>query len=201
MGPIKRGWPRQHNSAGARAPGVKRQLAACTVVYQRTAFPDFEPGYNDEVARCTKDGGQPCDAYTTRSTGRHRLTYRPWSRTEENSPSGILGGTMETAASFEARFAPSSYPTPSPLTPGGPPPVRGREVRAAEGRPEEARMDAGAVLRPHSTGEGGEPQGSGNGRPRNPQEGRGKQAYESVERKHNETLNSKRYVHRHQQNS
>jgi hypothetical protein len=40
-----------------------------------------------------------------------RLINRPWSRTEENSLSGILGGTMETAASFEARFAPSSYPT------------------------------------------------------------------------------------------
>src|SRR5215831_4551090 len=50
----------------------------------------------------------------------------------------------------------------------------------------------GAVLQPYSTGEGGEPQGSGNGRPRNPLEGRGKQAYESAERKHNEALNSER---------
>ena len=39
------------------------------------------------------------------------------------------------------------------------------------------------------------------GRPRNPLEGRGKQAYESVERRHNETQNSEHYVHRHQQNS
>src|ERR1700756_1894343 len=39
------------------------------------------------------------------------------------------------------------------------------------------------------------------GRPRNPLEGRGKQAYESAERKHSETLSSERYVHRHQQNS
>ena len=69
-----------------------------------------------------------------------------------------------------------------------------REVRATKGRPEEARRDAGAVLQPYSTDEGGEPQGSGNGRPRNPLEGRGKQAYESAERKHNETLSSKRYV-------
>jgi hypothetical protein len=91
--------------------------------------------------------------------------------------------------------------SPSPLTPGGPPPAMGREERATKGRPEEARTDVGAVLRPHSTGEGGEPQGSRKGRPRNPREGRGKQAYESVERKHNETLNSKRYVHRYQQNS
>jgi hypothetical protein len=30
----------------------------------------------------------------------------------ENPPYGILGGTMETSASFEARLAPSSYPTP-----------------------------------------------------------------------------------------
>jgi hypothetical protein len=72
--------------------------------------------------------------------------------------------------------------SPSPLPPGGPPLVRGREVRATKGRPEEARTDAGAVLRPHSTDEGGKPQGSGNGRPRNPLEGRGKQAYESAER-------------------
>jgi hypothetical protein len=68
-----------------------------------------------------------------------------------------------------------------------------REVRATKGRPEEARTDAGAVLQPYSTDEGGEPQGSGNGRPRNPLEGRGKQAHESAERKHNEALNSKSF--------
>ena len=62
-------------------------------------------------------------------------------------------------------------------------------------------MDPGAVLQPRSTDEGGEPQGSRKGRPRYPLEGRGKQAYASVERRHNETQNSKRYVHRHQQNS
>src|SRR5271157_132088 len=50
--------------------------------------------------------------------------------------------------------------SPSPLTPGGPPLVMDREVRATKGRPEEARTDAGAVLRPYSTDEGGEPQGS-----------------------------------------
>src|SRR6516225_7153290 len=60
---------------------------------------------------------------------------------------------------------------------------------------------SGAVLQPHSTDEGGEPQGSRKGRPRDPLEGRGKQAYESVERRHHETQNSEPYVHRHQQNS
>ncbi len=38
-----------------------------------------------------------------------------------------------------------------------------REVRATKGRPEEARTDAGAVLQPYSTDEGGEPQGSRKG--------------------------------------
>ena len=43
--------------------------------------------------------------------------------------------------------------------------------------------------------------GSRKGRPRDPLEGRGKQAYESVERRHHETQNWEPYVHRHQQNS
>src|SRR5215471_13934162 len=78
--------------------------------------------------------------------------------------------------------------SPSPLAPG--PLEMGREVRATKGRPEEAGTDAGAVLQPHRTDEGGEPQGSRKGRPRYPLEGRGKQAYESVERRHHETQNS-----------
>ena len=45
--------------------------------------------------------------------GRPRPISRPWSRTGENPPYGILGATMETSASFEARSAPSSYPTTS----------------------------------------------------------------------------------------
>src|SRR2546428_10176127 len=95
---------------------------------------------------------------------------------------------------------PKESPQPPP-TQGGPPLGMGREVRATKGRPEEARTDAGAVLQPYSTDEGGEPQGSGNGRPRHPLEGRGKQAYESAERNHNETRSSNRYVNRHHQNS
>jgi len=39
----------------------------------------------------------------------------------------------------------------------------GREVRATKGRLEETRKDAGAVLQPHSTDEGGEPQGTPQG--------------------------------------
>ncbi len=45
------------------------------------------------------------------ASGRSRLIRQPFSRNGENSPSGMLGGIVETSASFEARFAPRSYPT------------------------------------------------------------------------------------------
>jgi hypothetical protein len=45
------------------------------------------------------------------ASGRSRLIRQPFSRNGENSPYGMLGGIEETAASFEARFAPRSYPT------------------------------------------------------------------------------------------
>jgi hypothetical protein len=48
-------------------------------------------------------------------------------------------------------------------------------VSRRQGRPEAPGTDRRAVLRTHTTDEGGEPQGSGNGRPRYPLEGRGKQ--------------------------
>ena len=35
----------------------------------------------------------------------------PYSRTGENPLYGMIGGTVETSASFEARYAPLSYPT------------------------------------------------------------------------------------------
>jgi hypothetical protein len=43
--------------------------------------------------------------------GRPRLTCQPSSRTGENPPYGMIGRTVETSASFEARYAPLSYPT------------------------------------------------------------------------------------------
>jgi hypothetical protein len=45
------------------------------------------------------------------ASGRSRLTRQPFSRNGENSPYGMLGGIVETSASFEARSAPRSYPT------------------------------------------------------------------------------------------
>jgi hypothetical protein len=57
------------------------------------------------AATSTKDDGKPV------RLGRPRLTVRPWSRTGENPPYGILGEAMETSASSEARSAPLPYPT------------------------------------------------------------------------------------------
>ena len=54
------------------------------------------------------------------------------------------------------------------------------KVTCRQGKPEAAATGRRAVLRTHSTDEGGEPQGSGDGRPRYPLEGRGKQADESM---------------------
>ena len=47
----------------------------------------------------------------THALGRSRLKSQPCSRNEENSPYGMIGGIVETSASFEARSAPRSYPT------------------------------------------------------------------------------------------
>src|SRR5262249_59875330 len=45
------------------------------------------------------------------ASGRSRLIRQPFSRNGENSLYGMLGGIVETSASFEARSAPRSYPT------------------------------------------------------------------------------------------
>lgn len=68
------------------------------------------------------------------------------------------------------------------------------EVTCRQGKPEAAAIDRRAVLRTHSTYEGGEPQGSGNGRPRYPLEGRGKQVDESMRGRMAETKISERHV-------
>jgi hypothetical protein len=46
------------------------------------------------------------------SLQRRRSESQPSSRTGENPPYGMIGGIEETSASFEARSAPRSYPTP-----------------------------------------------------------------------------------------
>ncbi len=71
---------------------------------------DTEPGLFRRQGG-TKDGCKPRDAMIRRHEGRPPPIRWPWSRTGENPPYGILGRTMETSASFEARSAPSSHPT------------------------------------------------------------------------------------------
>ena len=72
---------------------------------------------------------------------------------------------------------------------------------AAKGDRRRPRTDGGAVLRPRSTYEGGEPQGFRKERPRYPLEGRGEQGDASVEGNISETQNSRNYVHRNRQNN
>jgi hypothetical protein len=50
--------------------------------------------------------GMPGTGLTEECRGRPILICQPWSRTGENPPYGILGGKMETSASFEVRSAP-----------------------------------------------------------------------------------------------
>ncbi len=59
--------------------------------------------------------------------GRPCLICQPSSRTGENPPYGMIGGMVETSASFEARYAPLSHPT------------AGGERRCCHDRPKRAR--------------------------------------------------------------
>jgi len=68
------------------------------------------------------------------------------------------------------------------------------KVTCRRGRPEAAATGRRAVLRTHTTYEGGEPQGSGNGRPRYPLEGRGKQVDVSMRGCMPETQISEKHV-------
>jgi len=63
-----------------------------------------------------------------------------------------------------------------------------------QGQPEAAATGERAGLRPHSTVEGGEPQGSRKGRPRYPLEGRGKQVDVSIGNRIHGTQNSETYI-------
>ena len=65
-----------------------------------------------------------------------------------------------------------------------------RAETCCQGRPEATATGRRAVLRTHSTDEGGEPQGSRKGRPRYPLEGRGEQVDVSMQCHIVETLNS-----------
>jgi len=74
------------------------------------------------------------------ASGRSRLIRQPFSRNGENSPYGMLGGIVETSASFEARSAPRSYPTgQEPLRPRAGGGYRLVSVQPASNHPGPAR--------------------------------------------------------------
>src|SRR6266404_8699658 len=94
---------------GARAPGVERNSPLerrCSSAQRTSAqYEDHDDASGEHEGRT-----QTKRRNNLRRSGRPRLTYRPWSRTGENPPYGILGRAMETSASFEARYAPLPYP-------------------------------------------------------------------------------------------
>jgi hypothetical protein len=70
------------------------------------------------ATRCTKGGCKqiigrrmPGAGLSRRCVRKAPLESQPSSRTGENPPYGMIGGIEETSASFEARYAPRSYPT------------------------------------------------------------------------------------------
>ena len=94
----------------ARTPGVMRETV-CTVVHQRTASLDSERGI-DEGSEVHEGRRQTVRRELhSQSTGRPRLKLPAFQPDWRKSAVRNDRGTMETAASFEARFAPSSYPT------------------------------------------------------------------------------------------
>ena len=140
-----------------------------------------------------------CAAYTASredSAPKTRLVAMPTLLTRRKAALGrpIMRGRAGVAgvpSSGHASKGTSQEPRKAPphllLTMGG---------TDRQGRPEAIGKDGGAVLRPRSTCEGGEPQGFRKERPRYPLEGRGEQADVSGEGNIGETQNSNRYVHK-----
>jgi hypothetical protein len=120
-------------TAGRSRPGrLRREHGENPIrLHVRTEYlrhTGVQPSHLPDIERDTRfdHGGHERRMQTSRSNGyagsrlnrsnglgRHRRKGQPWSRTGENPPSGILGGMEETSASFEARYAPPSYPTTS----------------------------------------------------------------------------------------
>src|ERR1700748_3115614 len=102
----------------ARTPG-EEDYPPSTAVHRRVTDPTLSGTFVDTMG-CTKDGSKPIrgPAYAggrlelSDALGRRRPKRHPSSRTGENPPYGMIGGIEETSASFEARSAPRSYPTP-----------------------------------------------------------------------------------------
>jgi len=112
------GWGRlsvdglgQNNPDRSEGPWGGVASAARTEVRKSAAFSDTVRGKQRDQLCARRTEANRLPRRPRVQSGRLCLTYRPWSRTGENPPYGILGGTVETSASFEARYAPPSYPT------------------------------------------------------------------------------------------
>src|SRR5580700_1740024 len=104
----------------ARAPGVGGAFHRMAVQYIASTDPTLcgsmlKHEGRRQTDRRSADAGSRLKLID--ASGRSRLIRQPFSRNGENSPYGMLGGIEETAASFEARFAPRSYPTRAEVVP------------------------------------------------------------------------------------
>src|SRR5439155_26694004 len=146
MGPISVDGPGQHNPARSEGPwGRARTSLAwrCSTERRSATLSTDEPGATES----TKGDGKPRDAkgmpgagLTGAARGKASPDSQPSSRTGENPPYGMIGEAMETSASFEARSAPSPYPTAchnlrSPTLAPAPRLARGRFGGAMRRRP------------------------------------------------------------------
>jgi hypothetical protein len=97
---------------GVRAPGVKRFRPLERWCISAPRPPTLNGDTTLQAARCTKDGCQPRDTKFLRRRRVNAPSDRPTFQPYWGKPAvRMIGGTMETAASYEARFAPWSYPT------------------------------------------------------------------------------------------
>jgi hypothetical protein len=103
--------PGQNNPDRSEGPWGRAIQVARMAVFHRANGSDTERKTRDGCGE-HEGGGKPGDVMIRRRKGRPRSTGQPWSRTGENPPYGILGGAVETSASFEARSAPPPHPTP-----------------------------------------------------------------------------------------
>src|ERR1700731_4126905 len=98
----------------ARAPGVGGVFHRMAVQYIASTDPTLSGSTLKHEGRRQTDR-RPAYAGSRLKlidvSGRSCLIRQPFSRNGENSPYGMLGGIVETSASFEARSAPRSYPT------------------------------------------------------------------------------------------
>jgi hypothetical protein len=118
------GWGRlsedglgQHNPDPSEGPWGGGYLPLSTAVCLRVIGPDSEResrlsfaahAGRRQISRCQ---GMPGAGFTWPRVSRPRPKGQPSSRTDEKPLSGMSGGNEETPASYEARFAPRSYPT------------------------------------------------------------------------------------------